>query len=684
MPPTHTTIASHVVRASAVAAVVAGIVAATWLTASASPPVVPVDFTRLPALSATIESSETAVPVAGDFGYTVHIRLTEPASYLQTRIRVRRPSGRLVFQRTVVDNNLPAGPLDASFGRSLAGLSLAPGAYPVEIEIRADMGGSTLTTDLATSLLIFDPAEKPAGAVLVTRINSQPLEAPDGRFSVDPAVATKARDDVNSIASFILSDPKARLTLSVPPMLLGQWRRTADGYTMSDGRVVDAADPVAISYANVLDLLNQAVLTGRLELLSSGLADPDLVQMATQGLTRDVGLQFQEGRSTTFASLETSPSTGTAPAGSCLPPAALSSLKVLGVGYVVEDIGCARSGESTVTSGAYPIANSSLRAVLSDTIASEALTSAETSVAIDRIAARQIDTPSQPVVVRVELTEGGPGAAETVLHALLLLEREPWARLALGRDATPPSKTREVRLLANKNAAVAPRDYWETVSRSRLFAGALMASLGPSDPDASSAQMDSLIAESSAWSGPDGSWTSADRGLQYAAASLKTSRTILDTVGIKIESITLPSARGTVPVSLQNGTDKTLRVMVRTSTQGGIEVVGRSLTETTMRPQETFIQIPMDMHSALSGKLTVEVLAGTIVLAKQTVDVHASYLDRLAIIGGIVLALAILLAFIVRRVRAAERAEQAEASVRDGHERYTDASADTNRDSEGT
>jgi hypothetical protein len=517
--------------------------------------------------------------------------------------------------------------------------------------------------------------------VLAVRISAVPLEAPDGSFAVDPAVATKARDDVTAIASVILADPKARLTMSVPPMLLGQWRRTADGYKLSDGREVAATDPTAVSYADALDLLSQAVLTGRLELLSTGLADPDIALLAAQGLGRDITPQYQEGLSATYASLETSPSTGTAPAGVCIPPTTLSALKVLGIGYVLEDSDCARSGDSTVTSGAFPIANSAVRAVLSDIIASDALAQGETAAALHQLAARQISAPKQPVIALVELTDSSPTATQTVLPALLQLESEPWARLALGRDVTPPRGARSVRLLAEKTGGAAPRAYWQAVSQARLYAGALLAALGTSDGDASSANRNSLIAESSAWANPDGTWAGADRGKQYADASLKTSRTILDTVGIKIESITLPSARGSVPVSLQNGTGKTLHVQVRTSTQGGIDVEGRKVTDTVMRPQETFIQIPVNMHSAISGKLTVEVLAGNVVLAEQTVDVRASYLDRLVIIGGIVLALVILLGFIVRRVRAAERAELAAGSVSGRDERYTDPSRDP-RDSE--
>ena len=680
MSPTPITWSHRVRRVFAVASVTLGLVTMGWLSASAAPTAVPVAATDPAVLSASVVSSSTAVPESGDFGYTVNIRLEKPASYLQTRIRVRRPSGRLVFQRTQVDNNLPSGTHTASFGRSLEGLSLDAGLYPVEIEIRADIDGSTVTTELATQLLVYDPAEKPAGAVFITRVNAQPLEAPDGRFAIDPAVATKARDDITAIASMVLSDPQARVTLSVPPMLLSQWTRTVDGYLLSDGREVAATDPTPISYAEALDLLAEAIKTGRLELVSTGFADPDIAQLAAHGLIRDVTPQYEQGLSATFASLETSPSTGTAPAGGCIPPTSLPALKVLGIDYVVEDAGCVRSGDSTVASGAYPITSSSLRAVLSDRIASEALASGDVTATLSRIAARQIAAPLQPVTIRVELTDGGLDATASVLPAMRALEREPWARLLLGSEATPPRSARAVRFLADKIDDSAPAGHWATVARARVFAEALMASLGPSDTDASSAQRNSLIAESSAWAGPDDSWAGAARAQQYAAASLRTSRAILDSVGIKIESITLPSARGEVPVSLQNGTDKTLHVRVRTSTEGGIEVEGPNVIDVVMRPQETFVQIPVNMHSSLSGKLTVEVLAGTMVLSEQTVDVRASYLDRLAIIGGIVLALGILLAFIVRRVRAAERAELAAARVADDDERYTVDSTDTDGD----
>ena len=62
------------------------------------------------------------------------------------------------------------------------------------------------------------------------------------------------------------------------------------------------------------------------------------------------------------------------------------------------------------------------------------------------------------------------------------------------------------------------------------------------------------------------------------------------------------------------------------------------------------------MQASLSGKLTVEVSAGGLSLARKTVTVRASYLDRLALGGAVIVALLVMLVFIVRRTRAAERA----------------------------
>ncbi len=230
------------------------------------------------ALAASLESSSTAVPLAGTFGYTAHVRLDEPASYLQTRLQVMRPSGKLVYQRTMVENSAPSGPLSYSFGRDLEGLDLKPGSYPVRLNVTAEVNGSTEETEVATELLVYDAKSTPVPVVLVARVHGSPLSDPQGRFAIDPssAEAEVPRADVDRISALVMQDPGARIVLGVPPVLLAEWKRLSGGYTLADGTGVPAESPVARRYADTLTRLRAALDTGRLELVGLGYADPDL------------------------------------------------------------------------------------------------------------------------------------------------------------------------------------------------------------------------------------------------------------------------------------------------------------------------------------------------------------------------------------------------------------------------
>ena len=283
--------------------------------------------------------------------------------------------------------------------------------------------------------------------------------------------------------------------------------------------------------------------------------------------------------------------------------------------------------------------------------------------------------------MRVDLGPGRADATSTVVAAASRFGAEPWARLTLGREIRPPAKANAVTLAEAPEQSRTPVGYWKTVRSARDYAGAVLAALGPGGPGVTSSQTDSLLAQSSAWSEPDGTWAGAERGLAFANASLGVSKAALGNVSIKAEPVTFAGKRGEVPVSITNTTKNTLAVVVRAAASGDAQVVGNRLIETILPPQETFVPIPVDMKSALSSKLKVEVLAGDVVLARTTVDVQASYLDRIAIIVGIVLVLGLLLVFIVRRVRSAEIAEEALArdsgSAHSRAERYTRDEPDT-------
>ena len=138
-----------------------------------------------------------------------------------------------------------------------------------------------------------------------------------------------------------------------------------------------------------------------------------------------------------------------------------------------------------------------------------------------------------------------------------------------------------------------------------------------------------------------------------------------------------------MPVNVQNTSSKTLAVVLSCRTSNGVRLSGSRLIPTTLAPGETFVSVPIDMGSMLSGSLTVRVMAGNVVVAQQSVVVRHSYLDRLVLVGGIVVVLAGMLVWIVLRVRRAQAVDESgqhdEPDADSSPERYTEVDRDSAR-----
>jgi hypothetical protein len=195
----------------------------------------------------------------------------------------------------------------------------------------------------------------------------------------------------------------------------------------------------------------------------------------------------------------------------------------------------------------------------------------------------------------------------------------------------------------------APRGYWDEVAESRLKAEALLAAAGANDQRTQAAGDASMLAQSRCWSGPDDSWGFADRGRAFAAAATRESDEALGVVHIAAKDITLSGATGDVPVSIINGGETDLAVTFK-STSNDLTVERKEVEIVTLRPSENLYSVPVDLNTALAGTLRIEVWADELLLDEHEVRVSASYLDRLAIIGGVAIVLIGMLVFIRRRV----------------------------------
>lgn len=633
-------------------------------------------------LAVSLVPSATTVPITGIMGFSGVVTFPVSADSVQARLQVKRSNGQLVYQRTQYLNKLAQGTHAFSFARPLQGLALMPGTYPATFSLRATVGGSDVATTATTVLRVYDPSKELVPAVVLVKVHALPLASPNGSFLVDPAsaVAVRARDQVDRIASIVSSDPNARIVLAIPPVMIEEWRRlTSLGYTLTSGTVVPAGDSTPAAYTATLMHLQQALSTGRLELVTMGYSDPNLADLSANKLSADAAVQYDTGLSAFFASLETTPSRGSAPAGGVVPTAMKRVLLGRQVTYAFVDSDHTRIGKRTdIPSGAYPMANSSLTALVVDARASKGLESGDASATVARTLDRA-DTPSaaQPFVARIDLDDTVTDATTTVGFALTTLENTPWVRLTLGRDVHPPKGTRAVsfKTAATKNA---PPGFWPTVRSARSRADGMVAMLPPSDDQAVTAQMNSLIAESAAWSEPSATWPHVATGLAFASAVVKDANSLFKAIKLSAPPITLPGSTGNVALSIQNSSNKTLTVVVVAKTSGRIRAVGNPGGMTVkLAPRETFVPIPIDMQDALYGKVAVQVMAGSIVVAQETVAVRRSYLDRLALVGGVVIVLGGMLVWIVLRVRQSpDIGDEGDDEDDVGGERYTESRSD--------
>lgn len=610
---------------------------------------------------ATLEADAYAIRTNDPYSFLSTVTTTKDTDSVFMRLKVFNPSGRLMTQRTQIVNDPGKGTAVATFERRTDDLSLAPGPYPVQLDVSVTEKGRTESATLQAELLIYDAAAKPLPVVLAARITGQPLADPQGRFVADPGQFTRPRDDTAELSRWILGDPDARLTLAITPLLLEEWKRISQGYEFAgpEGVVsVPASETVPVAYAQTLGLLKSALQTGRMEIVSQGLTDPDLSELHHADMVDDLTVQYAEGVSAVYASLESTPSVGTIPAGGCLPPDALGLVGDAGVGYAVITPSCTRSNSATATTGVYRIADSEIIALVTDPLATAAARNTDTQALLRRAYSLHIDDDRRPLVLSLNVG-AGQASAGSVVVAANQLSAQSWLEPTLGGVSASTPDRQPIDVIARKPSKNVPAGYWDDVSESRRWAEALAAALGENDPVAATARRDSLVAQCSAWAGPGNDWVLADRGRTFADTATRLARTILDQVSIRAEAVTLAGAKGDVPVTITNGSDATLTLTLKTEPGGGVRVDEGTEKVLDLPPLDTFVEIPVEMPDSLSGTLIVTVLAGDVVLQTQTVAIRASHLDRLVMIGAVVIALGALLFVVVRRVRSYESSEPA-------------------------
>lgn len=603
-------------------------------------------------VTSRVVHAQPSVTATGTFTTDVVTQLTAPAEYFEVRLRILSDSGQLLYQKTEVLHNVSAGTQSVRFSRALGDLGVRAGRYPLEVRILAT-GASA--TEYTGSLLVASEGTARTPVALIVRYTHSPFVDPNGRFVVDPAMSARPRTDVERLAGLVRQNPNLRLSLAIAPQLLEEWARAADGYETSgpEGvREVTSAGAGAVASRSVLERMRELATNARVDVLDIPYAEPDIVALESIGALGDLEGQWQLGSSVMKAAIGSNAASGTAFLGDLLPTSALSALQRRQTSYAVLSRDSVRTGDATASAGIYALNGTDVRAVVFDSQLSAAVRADDADAFYRTIFERvQSKRPDEPLAILVEIGPGTPDTTANLERAINWLEAAPWVQLVSARDAAAYETPRAGTLSDRNRPTSAPGGYWTDVTRARTYADAAVAALGTKDPNARTAKTAVFVAESRSWAGPDGRFALADRGRAFAISASRYVEGVFSTVRIEARDVTLSNRTGEVPISVVNGTGKNL--VLNLSASGNM--LGEIMTEKPVKldPGENILTVPVALGSTISDKLTVKLAAGDTTIRSATVQVTASYLDRLAMLGMVVLFLLVLLLFIRRRVRSA-------------------------------
>ncbi len=602
----------------------------------------------------SLTQRRVTVDSSGTFRFDVRVGLTAPAEYLEVRVRVRRPWGALLYQKTEIANDVGAGAHTFSFSRTLEDLEVGAGRYPIEVRVLAT---GAEPTEVEDRLLVVGDGGSLTVAV-VTRLSYAPLRDSEGRFVVDPAREDSGRAAIEGLMDAFGPD-FGEVALAVPPLAIEEWADVADGFELvGPGGLeeVPADSDVARRHAATLERM-RGFVDGR-DLLTVPYAEPDLSGLQVMDGMEDLDAHIERGTALYRELLDAESGKGAAVLDDRVPVSALPYLDdvadhvLLHQGHPLAGETSTRADETSTTPGAFRLEGSSMTGLVVDEAVSDAVERGRRDELVDLLFDRLVseDTTTGPVVVLAEIGPGRDGRPNAIAGSLRVLDELDWVRLVpTGAAADEASAT--VRLPEAIKETEAPLGYWSDVREARRYAWSLVESLGADDTDAQEALQATLVAESRLWAGPGQRWGLADRGRSHAAASTRIGSDIFGAVTMEVQDVTLAGQQGKVPLSIQNGSSK--RIEVRVLVTGDRVEIGETEIRTQLLPAENYVTIPVGLQAALSGDVDVSVVAGKINLASAQIRVRASYLDRLAVVASVVLVLVLLLLYIHRRVERA-------------------------------
>jgi len=571
---------------------------------------------------------------------SVAVALSEPAEYLEVRLRLRTPQGRLIYQKTEVRSEVAAGRQLIAFERPADNPALSQGRYPVEVRVLATGSEPTNATG---RVLVIDPEMEPQKVAIVARIWATPTIARDGSLAVDPADQPGLQDSLSSIADLAASR-YTPISLITPPVLLEELGRIAEGYqVVGESAAIASTSDASVKAADTLTGLTSARESGFVELVDTPYALPDLAGLASVGASSDLESHWVRADAVTTATLRSTTASSTAYLGLTPTEEAVSTLSARDTTQLIVPEHSLTIGTEESPAGIHPLGDTEVAVVVPDEDASAAVDLGPSDfydVMFDRLG-------MGPVTLIVDVGPDATQQTKSIQHAIEMIGLVDWLEVAPLSELEAPEGAEPVD--PNLHAeSTAPDSHWDTIAQARKALVAYRDAVGTDDPDVESSARTLLVTESELWAGANDTWARSDRAREMAEEISRFVAGEFEMITFDAKDVTLSGSTGEVPFTLVNNTGRHLTLTIVGTFDGNTE---RQITRTVeIDPNQNFITLPVDLRNSVTSHLHVVAQSGDITVDETTLTVHTSYIDRLATIGMVILVLLVLLVVIRKRI----------------------------------
>lgn len=581
---------------------------------------------------------------------TVRVRLIAARALVDARLALRADrigDGVSLPIQAVEAPSLTSGVTDYEFGvKTPLG---AEGAYRYEVTVSE--GGATVAR-AAGRFAVVDPSKRPPLTVcLVWQVDEGVHVDPQGRF-LDGRIADATsrvsgrRGRLAFHAAQLDEHRRIRASIAVSPFTVSQVQRLAGGGVQVTGDATRAIPPTSRASGDarvVLAHWRRLLRLRRAESLAAPYVDAPLEELAARQLADDLEWQLDVGRQVVRQAL-----------GSAVVPTVVRASPTTQGAVALADAGVTRivagalTGEAAARVPDRPVtisADSRLRVLLVDRALSAAAGGPVTqedpvdgliaALALRHLAGRRLVVLAPPY---------GDGAIdENRLHRLYqALGDSPWLRTATVREAVnavaPYSRPA---VLTAGRAREGSETYWRAQARLREDYLALESMTPTENPVRERIRRALLVAELA------GRPRVAARWQRFAAREAR-----LELAKVRVSAnpaVTFTGQRGKVALSLTNETGYLADATLMLSGDGVSFPDGRRLA-LSIRPKETVQTVRVAIIGArTNGRVVARLVTGRRLLGRTTVRVASAYVDRLAVVGLVILALAALLIYLWRK-----------------------------------